>query len=80
MDCMMVGMNGYDTTAVIRDPATTVRNQNIPIIALTANAMRADRERCLAAGMDDYMAKPLELALLAAMLEKWVSKPGAQCN
>jgi CheY-like chemotaxis protein len=78
MDCMMPGMNGYDTAAVIRDPASSVRNHDILIIALTANAMRADRERCLAAGMDDYLAKPLELTVLVDMLEKWLGKKAAR--
>jgi signal transduction histidine kinase len=79
MDCMMPGMNGYDTAAVIRDPASSVRNHDILIIALTANAMRADREKCLAAGMDDYLAKPLELTVLVDMLEKWLDKKAARC-
>jgi len=77
MDCMMPGMNGYEATAVIRDPASSVRNHDIPIIALTANAMRNDREKCLAAGMDDFLAKPLELKVLVAMLEKWLTKKAA---
>lgn len=72
MDCMMPGMNGYETTAIIRDPSSPVRNHAIPIIALTAHAMRDDRTKCLAAGMDDYLTKPLELGDLAAMLEKWL--------
>jgi len=74
MDCMMPGMNGYEATAVIRDQASSVRNHDIPIIALTANAMRSDRDECLAAGMDDYLAKPMELATLAVILEKWLNR------
>lgn len=77
MDGMMPGMNGFEATAVIRDQGSSVRNHDIPIIALTANAMRTDREKCLAAGMDDYLAKPLEVTALAAMLEKWLSKKAA---
>lgn len=72
MDCMMPGMNGYEATAAIRDPGSSVRNHSIPIIALTANAMHADRGNCLEAGMDDYLAKPLEFAALVAMLDKWL--------
>jgi pentatricopeptide repeat protein len=71
MDCMMPVMNGYETTAVIRDPASKVRNHSIPVIALTANAMREDRDKCLAAGMDDYLSKPIDVAVLMALLENW---------
>jgi len=74
MDGMMPGMNGFEATAAIRDRASSARNHDIPIIALTANAMRTDREKCLAAGMNDYLAKPLEIMALAAMLEKWLNK------
>ncbi len=72
MDCMMPVMNGYDATAVIRDPVSSVRNHAIPVIALTANALREDRESCLAAGMNDYLCKPLDVADMLAMLEKWL--------
>jgi CheY-like chemotaxis protein len=71
MDCMMPVLDGYEATAVIRDPASSVRNHAIPVIALTANAMREDRDRCLTAGMDDYLAKPLEVSELLAVLQKW---------
>jgi len=71
MDCMMPEMNGYEATAAIRDPASKARNHNIPVIALTARAMREDQEQCLAAGMDDFLSKPLEVAELVAMIEKW---------
>lgn len=74
MDCMMPGMNGYEVTAVIRDPASAVRRHDIPIIALTGNAMKQDRDECIAAGMDDHLPKPLLLPDLLAMLEKWLRK------
>jgi PAS domain S-box-containing protein len=74
MDCMMPVLDGYEATAVIRNQTSKVRNHAIPVIALTANAMREDRDICLAAGMDDYLSKPIEIALLLATLEKW-SKP-----
>ena len=74
MDCMMPEMNGYEAAAAIRDPASAVRNHAIPIIALTANAMREDRDKCLAAGMDDYLKKPVKISELAAMLEKWLQR------
>ena len=79
MDCMMPVMNGYEATVAIRDQASTVRNHDIPIIALTANAMRDDSGKCLAAGMDDYLEKPLQLPLLVAMLERWMSTKDSQC-
>jgi PAS domain S-box-containing protein len=72
MDCMMPVLSGYEATAIIRDPASPVRNHSIPVIALTANAMRDDRNSCLAAGMDDYLAKPIDVTKVIATLEKWV--------
>ncbi|MDD2308686.1 MAG: response regulator [Desulfuromonadaceae bacterium] len=78
MDCMMPVMNGYETTAVIRDLTSKVRNHAIPIVALTANAFKKDRDRCLAAGMDDYLSKPLEIADLLAVLKKWTASCSAQ--
>ncbi len=73
MDCMMPALSGYETTAIIRNPASAVRNHAIPVIALTANAMQESRNDCLAAGMDDYLAKPIEVAKVLAVMEKWVS-------
>ncbi|MEI6874143.1 MAG: response regulator, partial [Spirochaetota bacterium] len=70
MDCQMPGMDGFESTRQIRTlpaPAGT-----IPIIAMTANAMRGDRERCIEAGMDDYLSKPVEPGKLAALLGKWL--------
>jgi CheY-like chemotaxis protein len=74
MDCMMPETNGYEATSVIRDPASGVRDHTIPVIALTANAMQKDRDRCLAAGMNDYLAKPIEVTKMLAMLEKWLPR------
>jgi CheY-like chemotaxis protein len=71
MDCMMPELDGFEATAVIRDPASKVLNHRVPIIAMTANAMQGDREHCLDAGMDDYLAKPVKKDELAALLEKW---------
>jgi PAS domain S-box-containing protein len=79
MDCMMPVMNGYDATRAIRDHASKVRNHSIPVIALTANALREDRDICLAAGMDDYLVKPLEVANLLAMLKKWSTLDSSWC-
>jgi len=73
MDCQMPGVNGYEATEQIRQWEDKTRaGARIPIIALTADAMKGDRERCLAAGMDDYLSKPLRGGELAAMLREWL--------
>jgi CheY-like chemotaxis protein len=72
MDCMMPEMDGYQATATIRDRSSGVRNHDLPIIALTANAMKEDRDLGLQAGKDDYLSKPVEVAELLAKLEKWL--------
>ena len=70
MDCQMPEMDGYKATWEIRNSKSEIKN--LPIIALTANAMKGDREKCINAGMDDYLAKPLSPKALADMLEKWL--------
>jgi signal transduction histidine kinase/CheY-like chemotaxis protein/HPt (histidine-containing phosphotransfer) domain-containing protein len=73
MDCQMPIMDGYAATRAIRKQETDgARAGRIPVIAMTANAMAGDREKCLAAGMDDYMSKPLNRALLEQTLRKWI--------
>jgi signal transduction histidine kinase/HPt (histidine-containing phosphotransfer) domain-containing protein len=74
MDGQMPGMDGFAATALIRGFEGPVRRT--PIVALTASAMRGDRERYLAAGMDDYLAKPITPEQLAAVLERWVPGKG----
>jgi len=76
MDCQMPEMNGYEAAARIRDPRSGVSNSKVPVVALTAHAMDGDREKCLAAGMDDFVAKPVEPATLAAVIEKWLPGEG----
>lgn len=73
MDCQMPEMDGYEASRLIRDPATPVRNHSIPIVAMTAHAMSGDRQKCLKAGMDDYLTKPIEPQLLDRTLEKWLT-------
>ncbi len=71
MDCQMPEMDGFEATARIRKREEE-GGAHIPIIAMTANAMQGDRERCLAAGMDDYIAKPVDPGKIKACLLRWV--------
>lgn len=73
MDCQMPGMDGYELTRRIRAGDAGLRAQRAPIIALTAHATPADRERCLQAGMNDYLAKPVNPQLLGITLERWLA-------
>ncbi len=71
MDCQMPEMDGYEATAAIRRIEGSTGH--IPIIAMTAAAMEGDREHCMAAGMDDFITKPVRLEAVSTVLERWVS-------
>lgn len=73
MDCAMPGMDGYQTTAELRRREAD-RGTRIPVIALTADVTAGARERCLSAGMDAYLAKPVRAALLDEQLRRWISR------
>ncbi|TGN18934.1 PAS domain-containing hybrid sensor histidine kinase/response regulator [Leptospira idonii] len=72
MDCQMPEMDGFEATGVIRSESSNVLNKKIPIIALTAYAMKGDREKCLDAGMDGYLAKPIDPEALEEVLSHWL--------
>ncbi len=74
MDCQMPKLDGYDATGAIR--ARETASEHLPIVAMTANALKGDRERCIEAGMDDYLSKPLQIAELTRVLEEWVERHG----
>ena len=69
-------MDGYEASIAIRRAEAGSDRPRLPIIALTANAFQADRDRCLAAGMDGYLSKPLRIAELAQALAAWLRGPG----
>ncbi|MBP1910722.1 PAS domain S-box protein [Methanolobus bombayensis] len=72
MDIQMPVMDGMDATRIIRSTNSAVLDQNVPIIAMTAHAMKGDEERCLDAGMDDYISKPITLQAINDILDKWI--------
>jgi CheY-like chemotaxis protein len=74
MDCQMPEMDGYDATRAVRAGMAGEENIHLPIVAMTANAMQGDREKCTLAGMDDYISKPINLSVLKSSLIKWVLK------
>ena len=80
MDCEMPEMDGYEATRRIRDRRSGVRNPEIPIVAVTSDAMIGDREKCLGAGMNDYLAKPIEWQQLGNILDKWLVPKAPEMN
>jgi CheY-like chemotaxis protein/HPt (histidine-containing phosphotransfer) domain-containing protein len=72
MDCQMPVMDGYQATQAIRSNNSHVRNHQVPIIAMTAHALTGDREKCLSAGMNDYIAKPITKDGIEALLYRWL--------
>ncbi|RJQ84119.1 MAG: response regulator [Desulfobacteraceae bacterium] len=74
MDIQMPEMDGLAATRIIRDPHSAVLNHRVPIVALTAHAMKGDREKCLDAGMDDYLAKPIQPDALLKVLEQQIGR------
>jgi len=81
MDCQMPVLDGYEATTAWREQEVRKHWSHTPVIAMTAHAMEGDREKCLTAGMDDYLSKPVMRAALAAMLHKWLpSGPPGQVD
>jgi len=78
LDIQMPEMDGYEVARVIRDPGSKVFNRAVPIVAMTANAMKGDRKRCIEAGMDDYVSKPVRADKLKEVLRRFLpSSPSA---
>jgi signal transduction histidine kinase/CheY-like chemotaxis protein len=77
MDCQMPEMDGFEATRIIRDRSSAVLDHDVAVIAMTANAYPEDRARALAAGMNDFLAKPVDRSMLSSMLDQWL-KPAVE--
>jgi CheY-like chemotaxis protein/HPt (histidine-containing phosphotransfer) domain-containing protein len=78
MDCQMSGLDGFATTRALREGEMRMGRPSAPVIALTANALRDDRQLCLAAGMNDYLSKPFVEGDLIEMIARWVKRENRQ--
>lgn len=74
MDCQMPEMDGYETAQEIRNPDSKVLDHKVPVVAFTGHTMDDDKERCINAGMDDFLTKPVKPLDLSVMVEKWILK------
>jgi CheY-like chemotaxis protein len=72
MDCQMPEMDGFEATRQLREREQASDASTLPVIAMTANVMEGDRERCLQAGMDDYLGKPVRMDELESTLRRWL--------
>lgn len=73
MDCQMPEMDGFETTKHIRSGAAGAHYQSIPIVAITANAMQSDKDKCLQSGMNDFLTKPIDQEKVILTLQKWLA-------
>lgn len=78
MDIQMPGMDGYDATRAVRQWELATGRPRLPIIALTAHALPGDRQKCLAAGMDDYLVKPYSAEAVSTVIARWLMPPGSE--
>lgn len=78
MDCQMPIMDGFEATEKIRELEKNTNSKRVPIIALTANAMKGDREKCIGKGMDDFLSKPFRMNELLEIIGTWSTDIGGR--